>query len=147
MPTTLCVRPPLDNRTHPSFHCLHHRDSGLRTENYTLLSVRYKRSRPDVRCFRDLLMAGYFFGMRREFKYPITHVRESRKVRSSNQIQLKNHLSFAMRLARRLALPMMCRGHVIGRASHDSFSAESNQVDPQKPFSIISRQILRRSQI
>src|SRR5258708_7653807 len=37
MPTMLCERRPLDNRTHPSFRCLHHRDSGLRAQNSTLL--------------------------------------------------------------------------------------------------------------
>ena len=36
-PTMLCERRPLDSRTHPSFRCLHHRDSGLRNENSTLL--------------------------------------------------------------------------------------------------------------
>src|SRR5580704_9228271 len=36
-PTMLCERRPMDSRTHPSFRCLHHRDSGLRNENSTLL--------------------------------------------------------------------------------------------------------------
>jgi hypothetical protein len=36
-PTMLCERRPLDSRTHPSFRCLHHRDSGLHNENSTLL--------------------------------------------------------------------------------------------------------------
>src|SRR5208337_5331115 len=29
-PAILCERRPLDSRTHPSFRCPHHRDSGLR---------------------------------------------------------------------------------------------------------------------
>ena len=36
-PTMLCEHRPLDSRTHPSFRCLHHRDSELHNENSTLL--------------------------------------------------------------------------------------------------------------
>ena len=32
MRATFCERPQLDNRRHPSFRCLPHRDSGLRTQ-------------------------------------------------------------------------------------------------------------------
>src|SRR5208282_6771532 len=35
-PTILCERRQLDSRTHPSFRCPHHRDSGLHNENSTL---------------------------------------------------------------------------------------------------------------